>query len=156
MKGLGLSSSSGPVCSIKFRIDFRMPFFRIFLNFGTFWLPFWLHFCVIFDHFCITCSKLVFAQFLYRFFFIFAPLEPPKPCFYCSKSIVFAKSPFRHTIHFGVHFWCLLASLLGHFIIIFRYFFGIDFSIDFGRPFFRTFCSIWAPLGLHFANKHLK
>ena len=84
-------------------------------------------------------------MFLHRFridfSLIFGPSEPQKPCFYYSKSKVFAKSPFREKDRFCVSFCTIVASILVHFSFIFRYLFGIDFCIDF----WSDFASILAP-----------
>ena len=62
---------------INFRHQFLDAFFLYFLIFDSFWIPFWLHFGIVFDHFCITFSSIDFASIFYRFFTVFGMPEPP-------------------------------------------------------------------------------
>ena len=75
--------------------NFQHHVLLIFLDLGCLGFPFGIHFSIIFMFF----TSFVRSSFSHRFWtdlsLIFAPLEPPKPCFYFSKSILFVKSTFR-------------------------------------------------------------
>ena len=57
---------------IKFRHQFSDTVFSgIFQIFDGFWLPFWMHFGIIFHTFCMPFSSIDFSLILYRFYMHF-------------------------------------------------------------------------------------
>ena len=56
-----------------FSIAFGRPLFRHFSILCWFWLPFWVHFKMIFDTFRMAVSNIIFSYLLLWFWTIFAP-----------------------------------------------------------------------------------
>ena len=90
----------------QFFVFFARSFFDLFFAsiFQRFWNQFHFHFGTGFCHFGIILASLFRASNLYRFVvdlsLNFGAFESHKVWFYCSRSIVFAKSLFREQIGF--------------------------------------------------------
>ena len=70
-------------------------------------------------------------MFLFDFKSLFGRFKSQKVRFSGGKTKLFAKSPCREKLDFGIDFGTILVSFFDDFGIIFRSFFDIDFCIGF-------------------------
>ena len=95
-----------------FALVFGCPFSGIFQNVDDLWLPFWLHFGLLWLQFCTPFSDLFFYLIFLRFPSISGTLNPRKPWFYCSKTMIFAKPPNLNNLRKTLISYHILTSFL--------------------------------------------